>query len=209
MITPQAFWNRRSRVYDDQVGPQYAEAYDKTVANTLKYLGPEDNVLEFACGTGIVTLRVAPHVSRLRAIDISDEMAARAAAKAEEAGLANTLVTNTDLFDPCLEEGSYDAVLAFNVLCYVENPRQVLSRVRALLKPGGMFLSATDCLGEKLTRVGVKKFWKSRTGSMPYVAFYSMKKLEAEIARGGFAVLERENLFPAPPNLFVAARRED
>ena len=26
--------------------------------------------------------------------------------------------------------------------------------------------------------------------------------------RQGFAVLERENLFPAPPNLFVAARRE-
>ena len=44
---------------------------------------------------------------------------------------------------------------------------------------------------------------------MPYVAFYTMKTLEAEIARNGFTVLERDNLFPAPPNLFVAARRED
>ena len=42
---------------------------------------------------------------------------------------------------------------------------------------------------------------------MPYVAFDSRKKLEGEIARAGFAVLERENLFPAPPNLFVAAKK--
>ena len=209
MVTPQDFWNGRSRVYDDQVGRRYAETYHNTAALTLKYLRPEDSVLEFACGTGIVTLQVAPHVARLRAIDISDQMASRAAAKAEAAGLQNTLVTNTDLFDPCLEEGSFDAVLAYNVLCYVDNPGEVLARIRALLKPGGLFLSATDCLGEQITKVGIKKFWKSHTGSMPYVAFYSMKKLEEEIARGGFAVLERENLFPAPPNLFVAARRED
>lgn len=208
MITCKDFWNQRSHTYDQQSGVRYADAYVKTVANTLKYLKPEDNVLEFACGTGIVTLQVAPHVARLRAIDISDEMAARAAAKVEAAGLANTQVTNTDLFDPSLPEGTFDAVLAFNVLCYLEDLPQGLARIRALLKPGGMFLSATDCLGEQITRVGIKKFWKSHTGSMPYTAFFSMKKLEASIARAGFAVLERENLFPAPPNLFVAARRE-
>lgn len=206
MITCKDFWNQRSRIYDDQVGSQYAAAYDKTVAHTLKYLKPEDKVLDFACGTGIITLQVAPLVSQVRAIDISDEMATKAAAKVKEAGLTNTEVTNTDLFDPSLPEGSFDVVMAFNVLCYVDNAQQVLSRIRSLLKPGGLFLSATDCLGEKITKVGVKKFWKSHTGSMPYVAFYSMKKLEAEIARAGFTVLERENLFPAPPNLFVAAR---
>ena len=209
MVTPREFWNMRSRTYDQQSGEEYAQAYEKTVSNTLKYLTGEARVLEFACGTGIVTLQVAPHVAHLRAIDISDQMAARAAAKVEAAGLENTLVTNTDLFDPCLEEGSYDAVLAYNVLCYVENPQQVLARIRSLLKPGGVFLSATDCLGNGITRERLRKFWKSHTGAMPYVAFYTMKTLEAEIARNGFTVLERENLFPAPPNLFVAARRED
>ena len=209
MVSCKEFWNQRSRTYDQSSGTHYADAYAKTAANTLKYLKPEDNVLEFACGTGILTLQVAPHVAHLRAIDISDQMAARAAAKVEAAGLGNTLVTNTDLFDPSLPEGTFDAVLAYNVLCYVETPQQVLGRIRVLLKPGGMFLSATDCLGNGITRERLRKFWKSHTGSMPYVAFYTMKKLEAEIARAGFTVLERENLFPAPPNLFVAARRED
>ena len=62
-------------------------------------------------------------------------------------------------------------------------------------------------LGEKLTKVGIKKFWKRHTGSMPYVAFDTKKKLEEDIAAAGFTVLERENLYPAPPNLFVAARK--
>ena len=35
-----------------------------------------------------------------------------------------------------------------------------------------------------------------------------MKELERRIADAGFTVLERENLFPAPPNLFVAAQKK-
>lgn len=207
MVTPREFWNLRSANYDQGSGEEYAAAYDKTVANTLKYLNKDFRVLEFACGTGITTVAIAPHVSFVRAIDISDEMVAKAREKLDRLGLANVELSQTDLFDPCLEEGSFDAVTAFNVLLYVENRGEVLARIRSLLRPGGIFCSATDCLGEKITRVGLKKFWKSHTGSMPYVAFDTMKKLEEEIARAGFTVLERENLFPAPPNLFVAAKK--
>lgn len=207
MVTPREFWNMRSATYDQQSGEEYARAYEKTVANTLKYLNGESRVLEFACGTGITTVAIAPQVAFVRAIDISDEMVGKAREKIRTRGLSNVELSQTDLFDPCLEEGSFDAVTAFNVLLYVENRGEVLERIRSLLKPGGMFLSATDCLGEGITRVGIRKFWKSHTGSMPYVAFDSRKKLEKEIAQAGFTVLERENLFPAPPNLFVAAKR--
>ena len=207
MVTPREFWNMRSANYDQGSGEEYAAAYDKTVANTLKYLNKDSRVLEFACGTGITTVAIAPHVSFVRAIDISNEMVTKARAKLDRLGLTNVELSQTDLFDPCLEEGSFDAVTAFNVLLYVENRGEVLGRIRSLLKPGGIFCSATDCLGEKITKVGLKKFWKSHTGYMPYVAFDTMKKLEEEIARAGFTVLERENLFPAPPNLFIAARK--
>ena len=207
MVTPREFWNLRSRTYDQQSGEEYEKAYEKTVANTLKYLKGDFRVLEFACGTGITTVAIAPHVSFVRAIDLSDEMVAKAREKLDRLGLANVELSQTDLFDPCLEEGSFDAVTAFNVLLYVKNRGEVLARIQSLLRPGGIFCSATDCLGEKITKVGLKKFWKSHTGSMPYVAFDTMKKLEEEIARAGFTVLERENLFPAPPNLFVAAKK--
>ena len=207
MVTPKEFWNRRAPGYDASSGVTYAKTNQKTAQLALKYLKEDDRVLEFACGTGTIALQVAPHVERYRAIDISDGMVALARDKLARAGLTHVQLSQTDLFDPGLEEGGFDAVLAFNVLCYLPDRAQGLEGVCALLRPGGMFLSASDCLGEKFTWVGLKKFWKSRTGRMPYVAFDTMQELERAVAAAGFDVLERENLYPAPPNLFLAARK--
>lgn len=96
MITERDFWNHRSQNYDEQIGPQYERAYQLTAERTLAYLKPEDRVLDFACGTGIVTLEEAPHVKYIRAIDISDEMAAKAKQKMIDHGVTNVEVTQTD-----------------------------------------------------------------------------------------------------------------
>ncbi len=205
MNTPRTFWNYRAQNYDQQIGPLYEDAYRRTAKHTLNYLRPGDRVLDFACGTGIVALDVAPHVSELRAIDISEEMVSRA--KKKLAHLPNVTVTQTDLFSPELLAGSFDAVMAFNVLLYVDNFEEVMGRIHTLLKPGGMFLSATDCLGGSFSKAAIRKFWLSRTGKMPYVGFLSQKSLPRKIEESGFRILETENLFPSPPNLFVAAKK--
>lgn len=201
---PKEFWDMRAQTYDLTSGKIYAETYDQTAASAVKYLKPSDRVLEFACGTGLITLRLAPHVSYIRGIDISPKMADIAREKAR--GLSNVEITNTDLFDPCLKPGSFDAAAAFNVLLYLPDLPAALARIRELLKPGGVFLSATDCLGSRPSVTGLKKLLKSRTGSMPYTAFFTRHGLERRISQCGFTVLERENLFPNPPNLFIAAR---
>ena len=207
MKSPVHFWNFRAQNYDEMIGPMYEEAYRRTAELSLKHLSPDHRVLDFACGTGIVTVAVAPHVDSIRAIDISDEMVKRAAEKVAAQGLSNVEVTQTDLFDPSLEEGSFDAVMAFNVLLYVENFEEVMKRIAALLKPGGVFLSATDCLGWNFSKAARTKFIRSRTGKMPYVGFFSRKGLEQKIEKAGFEVLESDNLFPSPPNIFIAAKK--
>ena len=206
MKSPQAFWNFRALTYDTQIGHLYDDAYRRTAENSFKYLSSESCVLEFACGTGIVTAAIAPHVASLRAIDISDEMVVRAKEKMETLGHQNVDVTQTDLFDSSLPEGSFDAVMAFNVLLYVDNFEEVMDRIQKLLKPGGVFLSATDCLGWNFSKAARTKFWRSRTGKMPYVGFFSQTGLIKKIEQAGFTILETENLFPDPPNLFIAAR---
>ena len=203
---PKDFLNMRAPTYDQTSGGAYARAYDLTLEHTVKYLSPFDRVLDFACGTGLVTLRLASCVFHIRGIDISPEMTAIAQNKVQAQGAANVEITNTDLYDPCLEPGSFDAVTAFNVMCYIPDLPTALTRIRELLKSGGMFLSATDCLASRPSRAGAQKFIRSHTGQMPYVAFLTQRGLEKQIARNGFTVLERENLFPNPPNLFVAAQ---
>lgn len=207
MISCKDFWNQRSRIYDDLVGAMYEETNRLTAECALNYLTPSDRVLDFACGTGLITLQVAPHVAEVRAIDISDEMVARFRGKLDVRGAGNIELSQTDLFDPCLEPGSFDAVMACNVLCYVENFDVVMARIQELLKPGGYFLSATDCLGQMWTKEGAQKFIRSHTGKMPYVAFFRNKGLERKIAASGLTVLETAVLYPSPPNLFVAARK--
>ena len=206
MPTVREFWDGRAQDYDAQVGAHYAQAYEKTAACFKKYLKPTDTVLDFACGTGIVTLAVAPAVRSVRAIDVSGEMVRRAQEKAGRQGAENVTVTQTDLFDASLAEGSFDAVMACNVLLYIEDRAAALARIRALLK--GMLLAVSDCLGEGLTRERVRKWFAYKTGKRPYVAFDTMRSLERAVADAGFAVLERENLFPSPPNLFLAAQKE-
>ena len=208
MITERDFWNHRSQNYDEQIGPQYERAYQLTAERTLAYLKPEDRVLDFACGTGIVTLSLSPDVKELRGIDISDEMIRRAQGKAAAQGIANVLLTQTDLFDDSLAPASFDAVLACNVLLYVEQRAEVLARICALLRPGGMFLSATDCLGVGMTRERMRKWFEYRTGKRPFVAFDTRETLAQDILRAGFEIVEQEDLFPAPPNRFIAARKK-
>ena len=93
------------------------------------------------------------------------------------------------------------------VISYIEDRSAALARIRALLKPQGTLLLVSDCLGEGLTRERVRKWFEYKTGKRPYVAFDTMRSLERSVADAGFAVLERENLFPAPPNLFLAAKK--
>lgn len=209
MITRETFWNHRALNYDEMIGPMYEDAYRRTAEHARSHLFPEDHVLDFACGTGIVTQAIAPHAAYVRAIDISGEMVDRARAKMARCGLTNVEVTQTDLFDPSLLPGSFDVVTAFNVLLYVDNFDAVMARIWELLKPGGVFLSATDCLGGNFSKAAIQKFWRSHTGKMPYVGFFTQKSLIQKIARCGFEVLETENLFPSPPNLFIAAQKSE
>lgn len=120
MPTVSEFWDGRAQNYDAQVGASYAKAYEMTADRFKQYLKPTDTVLDFACGTGIVTLAVAPAVKSVRAIDVSGEMVRRAQEKTEAQGMENVTVTQTDLFDTCLAEESFDAVLACNVLLYIQ-----------------------------------------------------------------------------------------
>ena len=206
--TAKEFWDRRAAVYDADAGVFYREAYEKTTACMRQYLKPTDTVLDFACGTGIVTLSLSPDVKELRGIDISDEMIRRAQGKAAAQDIANVLLTQTGLFDAALAPASFDAVLACNVLLYVEQRAEVLARICALLRPGGMFLSATDCLGVGMTRERMRKWFEYRTGKRPFVAFDTRETLAQDILRAGFEIVEQEDLFHAPPNRFIAARKK-
>ena len=201
------FWDKRSKVFDQQVLAVYENAYKKTIKRSIPFLNQGDTMLEIGCGTGIATITLADYVRKITAIDISEEMMLQAAEKAKLEGKQNITFMQKDLLELQAEPESYDVVTAYNVMLYMKNQEKVLEKIYDILKPGGVFISATDCLGRNLSKDAVRKFWKSKLHLMPYVAFDTPLSLMRKIQKKGFLVLEIVNLHKNPPNIFIVAQK--
>lgn len=207
-VEAPAFWNRRSEVFDKQVLSVYENAYRKTVKRSAAFLKKEDRVFEIGCGTGVATIPLSKYVKEITATDISENMIQKAREKAKNQSKDNIIFRTGELTEMEVEPESYDVVAAYNVLLYMKNQEEVLKKVYEVLKPGGIFLSATDCLGRNLSKDSVKKFWKSKLHLMPYVAFDTPISLMRKIQKNDFEVLEIVNLHKNPPNIFIAAKKK-
>ena len=102
---------------------------------------------------------------------------------------------------------SFDVIVCANVLCYIKEDTEVINRVYSLLKSGGVFVSATDCLGEnnKFSRFILKSL--SKIGLLPQMNMYKTSDLENLIKVKGLEIIEAENLYTSPPNYFIVAQK--
>ncbi|MFM9942047.1 MAG: class I SAM-dependent methyltransferase [Hyphomicrobiaceae bacterium] len=93
-------------------------------------------------------------------------------------------------------DGTFAAVLAFNLLHLLPDRSAALAAIHRQLKPDGLLISKTPCLSEMnpVIRVAVPVLvplmrW---LGKAPYVSSFRASQLEAEIAGAGFTILARE-----------------
>ncbi len=83
---------------------------------------------------------------------------------------------------------SFDAVLGMSILHLVADRDEAIRKVYALLKPGGVFISSTACLGDKM------KFFKligpigKALGLIPLVRVFSASELVDSLTKAGFEI---------------------
>lgn len=207
MKSADKFWNKMSHNYDFQVNSKYAQTYDETIKITQKYLKNSDVVLDLGCGTGITTIKLAADVKKIDAIDISENMIDIAKSKANKHGLSNIEFGVLDIYSEKLKKGSYDVIMAFNILYFIKDLNKLLYRVNELLKPDGIFISSTDCLGEKQTLTIMIQSLLSKMGLIPYIKKLKISELKEMITANNFSVVEAQNLYDSPPNYYIAAKR--
>ena len=201
------FWNNRAAGYDASVQGKYAEAYRKTIEITRQYLNKESRLLDYGCGTGIVTNQIAPDVGPVTAVDISENMIAIARQKAAELNLSNVTYLDAELTDEKVQSGGYDVISTFNLLYFVEDLDGLLRKIYEMLPQGGYFLSVTDCLGEKDTFKSLVISLLMKMKLLPFMRLFSTAELVKTIENAGFEVVKVENLFDSPPNLYIAAQK--
>ena len=202
------FWDNCAEKYDSQALKTYSETYKDTINKAFAYLNAADTVLELACGTGITTIEIAKRVKKVYAVDLSQRMIDKAKTKAEEQAVDNIEFSISAIEEINYPSESFDAVTAFNVLYFLRDGEKALGQIHKMLKPGGVFLSATDCLGEKKNIKSVLLSLFGKIGLIPYVGLYKMDGLYNMIKRNGFDIIEAENLYGTPPNYFIAAKKQ-
>jgi 2-polyprenyl-3-methyl-5-hydroxy-6-metoxy-1,4-benzoquinol methylase len=131
--------------------------------------------------------------------------------KAAESNLANVHFMKTTIFDDELKEESFDLILGLSILHLIKDPMQVVKRINQLLKPGGIFISATPCLGKKSFRstlIGVPLFVLSKLGILPHINFFNDSGLSASITNENFNIIENFCLSDNPvTDAFIVARK--
>lgn len=208
MTEGAAFWDRLAPKYRRQKISDEA-AYAATLDRVRHYVPSDARVLELGCGTGGTAVKMAAEVHSILATDYAQGMIAQAQARD---AAANVTFQVGDVFDPGLEAGAFDVVLAFNLFHLLADAGAQFERIHALLPTGGLFISKTPCIGEsslgfKFTLIRAVLPVMQALGKAPFVRSYKTPELVGEIKAAGFEVIETGNFPAKPPGHLVVARK--
>lgn len=102
-------------------------------------------VIDVACGTGLVTLKAASLTApqgKVVGTDISEEMIAAARDAAGAKAVANVVFERMDAEDLAFDDGLFDVALCALGLMYAPDPEKAVAEMHRVLKPGGRAVCA-------------------------------------------------------------------
>jgi ubiquinone/menaquinone biosynthesis C-methylase UbiE len=144
------FWEEHAASYD-RVLKLFGRPFPRMLSLVSEAVSGAANVLEVAAGTGLVTAAMAPCVGHLVATDYASAMLGALRERVREAGLANVECEHGDIYALAYPPGSFDAVVACNVLHLVPDLPRALQALCRVLGVGGKLVAPTFCHDETLT----------------------------------------------------------
>jgi len=145
-------------------------------------------VLEFGCGTGSTSVAHAPFVKHIHAIDVSSKMLEFAQDKSDAANITNLTLTCSTIEDFAAREGKYDVIMGHSILHLLDDKEAVISTVYDMLKPGGVFVSSTVCMGAGKPVLRAALAIGKKLGVIPLVRFFTAEDLALSLTDAGFTI---------------------
>ena len=135
------FWDNVAGAYDIFVNVINRKTHQKLKKIVSSLIEPDNTVLECACGTGLLSAVIAPKCRQLTATDYSEKMLNKA--KKNCAVFQNITFSKADITALSYPDGSFDKVVAGNVIHLLDNPMTALSELNRVCKDGGMLIIPT------------------------------------------------------------------
>lgn len=210
MDKSERFWDKMAKHQDKDIN-RFKQAHIKTLESTKKFLNADAIVLDFGCGTGIKTLEIARHVKKIYGIDISAKVIEIAKEKAARYKIMNVDFAQATLHDERYKKESFDIILAFNMLHLFKDNRPIMQRIAEILKPGGLFISISSCLGEKMALLTKLQFYlfliPSKMGLTPYIKIFKFYELENLLSNEDLQIIETEIFYDRLSGYFTVAKK--
>jgi len=202
----RGFWSSFAPKYDSfmkRVGP----AYERIIQLIENEVDPADYVLEAACGTGLISMRIAPFVERYFGCDIAAEMIEIAGSKALSSGISNAEFSVQDAYNLNFADDYFDAVIIANALHIMIEPEKVLAGVRPLLKSEGLLIVPTYLHGSSL----LSRILSSIMGLPGFRAYHrwSAESFEKFIESCGYTIIRSIKIKDKIPLLYISAVKND
>ena len=135
------FWDRVAWAYDI-----FADGINKKTHRALRakvgaLILPTDEVLECACGTGLLSGVIAEKCRHLVATDFSANMLKRARKKYKN--VENIEFREGNILQLDFPDAQFDAVVAANVIHLLDEPYRALEEMCRVCRPGGRLIIPT------------------------------------------------------------------
>ncbi|WP_325200355.1 class I SAM-dependent methyltransferase [Oscillibacter sp.] len=148
-----SFWDRWAPFYDlAQRTNRRANAAAAVRAAELIPAGAR--VLDCAAGTGQFSLAAAERAASVLCTDLSEAMLKQAEKKARRKGLSNLRFARRDVTALPDPDGSFNAVIAANVLHLLPEPETAVRELWRVTAPGGRLILPTYLQGKAGTAYG-------------------------------------------------------
>ena len=173
----------------DKIAERYLD-WGRADAARLRYLArlralvPEGGkILDLGCGAGVPVARELSKSFAVTGVDISGKQIALARENAPGAEFVEADIASVEF-----PQGSFDAVSAFYSLTHVprEEHAEVLARIAAWLKPGGIFLAS---LGAGDNSDNVENDW---LGTPMFFSHFGAEENKRLVADAGFHTISAE-----------------
>jgi len=145
----------------------------------------EDNVLECACGTGIMTRAIAPKCRMMTATDFSKKMILKTRRKLKR--FNNVSFQQADITNLEFKDSSFDKAVAANVIHLLDEPKKALDELFRVVRPGGVILIPTYVSQQADSSAAITKIFnmmganfKREFSSTTYKQFFEEMGIEAD-----------------------------